>query len=378
MIYLSNYTDWPMGGMLSYVRNILPELCKKSNWEIDIWGAVKQGEKQTEFTINDEVYELKTYTTFRTEKKIVPNFIRSFFGVIKNRKQFYNYDVIYSHTSATTIAMKLLFPHKCIIHHQHGLSYKKNKGIVKILNIGYTIAQILADATFFVANEREVIKHKESKNIFRKKHFYYIGSPIDYTVIHKQNKNVKKNDVARNYIYTGRIDAWKNIDLLVDSFAIYVKKYNNLAKLTIVGDGPQYEDTVKKIYEMKFQDKILLVGRKNHKELVEYLNNSDVFLFPTKGEGVSLSLLEAFAAGLPAVTFDVIGVNDFVINGKTGIIVNKMTSKDYAYGIYQIQSIYKQMIMECDMIASEYDITKITSKIIEIINNEKKYFDDME
>ena len=30
------------------------------------------------------------------------------------------------------------------------------------------------------------------------------------------------------------------------------------------------------------------------------------------------------------------------------------------------------------MIASEYDITKITSKIIEIINNEKKYFDDME
>lgn len=151
-----------------------------------------------------------------------------------------------------------------------------------------------------------------------------------------------------------------------------------MAKLTIVGDGPQYEDTVKKIYEMKFQDKILLVGRKNHKELVEYLNNSDVFLFPTKGEGVSLSLLEAFAAGLPAVTFDVIGVNDFVINGKTGIIVNKMTSKDYAYGIYQIQSIYKQMIMECDMIASEYDITKITSKIIEIINNEKKYFDDME
>ena len=67
MIYLSNYTDWPMGGMLSYVRNILPELCKKSNWEIDIWGAVKQGEKQTEFTINDEVYELKTYTTFRKE-----------------------------------------------------------------------------------------------------------------------------------------------------------------------------------------------------------------------------------------------------------------------------------------------------------------------
>ncbi len=368
LIYLSDYENWPMGGMLNYIRNIVPGLSDHDRWELDLWGGTKAGECRSTFKINDRSYDFERYTSFYTENKIIPNFVMSFLCALIRARKFKRYDVIYSHTAATTIALKLAHPKQCVIHHQHGLSYKRNKGFTRILNIGYTIAQFMADATLFVASENEVDVHKKGKPFFKRKTFYAVGSPINYKMIFSASSNRKVHDDIR-FIYTGRIDAWKNVELLIHSFNLFLEE-GNKGHLTIVGDGPQFNYIKEKISDMGLDQSIEMVGRRRGEEIIKYLSESDIFLFPSKGEGVSLSLLEAFAAGLPAVSFNVIGVNDLVENGKTGVVVEAMDAEAYKEGIISLSKTYKGMIDDCRMVAEKYDSEKVVNIIINIILNE--------
>lgn len=363
IIYLSNYKDWPMGGMLTYVKNLLPEIIKEEEWEVDIWGGKIIGERDNNYEVSNN--EVQIYTSIKLGRKIIPNFIRSFFGILKHRKQFEKYDIIYSHTAATTIATKLCYPKKFVVHHQHGLSYKKNHGYIRILNVGYTLAQLLANVSFFVASDEELSEHK-SNSFFSRKHFYAIGSPIDYENIVACEE---PREETLRFIYTGRMDAWKNVELLINSFVIY-HKLNPNSRLIMVGDGPEYNNLLSKVKAKKIDTFIQLLGRKNHSEIIKELKKSDIFLFPSKGEGVSLSILEALAAGLPVVAFNVIGVRNLVIPGKTGVIVKQMREKDFVDGICKVVKEKDSLKDTCVEFSRSYDAKNISCKIIEIIKKE--------
>jgi len=356
-IYLSNYDDWPMGGMLNYAKNLIPHLRNYHNWNMDIWGGQIKNQNNKNTSVN-------VYTTIRVGKKIVPNFISSFWGIIKNKKKFADYDVIYSHTSATTIAMKICYPHKFVVHHQHGLSYKDNKGVIRILNIGYTLAQLMSDLTFFVASEDEVADH--SKKFFGKKRFFSIGSPIDFEYI----KNIVENRISNRFIYTGRIDSWKNIGLLINSFVLFHKSHHN-AELHIIGDGLDFEAMKQLIVSTKSGDYIHMKGRLEKEEIAHELKKSDVFLFPSKGEGVSLSILEALAAGLPIVGFNVTGVKSLIKNGTTGILVNHMNQEDFSLGIERVLICKESMREPSIKFAEQFDAKVVAEEIIDKI--EKVY-----
>lgn len=358
-VYLSNYKNWPLGGMLNYVLNILPFVPEYENVKVDIWGGNIVGEKQ-----NEDIFE---YTKIKIRNKLIPNFIRSFWGIIRHRKEFAKYDIVYSHTSATTIALKLCFPSKFVVHHQHGLSYKYNHGIIRILNIGYFIAQKVADVSLFVASEEEVRRHHQIKT-FRDKSFYSIGSPVDI----KRYDNRKCNDFnTTRFIYTGRIDPWKNVMFLVHSFMEY-KKRDEKATLTIIGDGPDYNHVKEEIIRLKMDKSIIMKGRLNKEEISEELCSSDVFVFASKGEGVSLSMIEALAAGLPIVGFDVIGVRDFIIPGKTGYFSEDDTPEKFALAMRCAKENCSKMIEDCKKSVEKYDSKVIADRIYNIIQSEYK------
>lgn len=364
LIYLSDYQTWPMGGMLNYVKNIIPEM-DRHNVEFDIFGATIDGE-YSERKIGE--HNVRVYTNVKTKNKKMPNFLVSFLNAIKNRRIFKEYDIIYSHTSATTIALKMCYPKKFVVHHQHGLSYKETKGFVKILNIGYAIAQLLANVTLFVASEQEVEEHKKNF-LFRHKDFYSIGSPIKFKWIAEKCKSHSNSNV---FLYTGRMDRWKNVGFLVDAFAKY-KIMNPLAKLIMIGSGPELETIRMKISEKNYDDYIYALGRKEEDEIINYLSDADLFLFPSKGEGVSLSILEALSAGVPVVGLDVVGVNSLVIPDKTGFLSKTEDIDSYVEKICIAEEKRNSMYESCQSFAKQFDSEAIVDRILHIISN--KYED---
>jgi glycosyltransferase involved in cell wall biosynthesis len=118
-------------------------------------------------------------------------------------------------------------------------------------------------------------------------------------------------------IYTGRLSPEKGIDVLVRSFAQLVK--TQPCQLLIIADGPEQEAVVKLICEHNLDGSVLLVS--NAEEVAPYLEASDLFVLPSRFEGLSNALLEAMACGLPVISTRVGGSRDIIADGVSGLLV---------------------------------------------------------
>lgn len=101
--------------------------------------------------------------------------------------------------------------------------------------------------------------------------------------------------------FVGRLDPQKNPFFLIDIFKS-INKLNPNSKLLIVGDGYLRKDLEEKVEVFNLQDDVLFLGTK--KNVDEILQASDIFLLPSKFEGLGIVLVEAQTAGLPCYTSD--------------------------------------------------------------------------
>lgn len=101
--------------------------------------------------------------------------------------------------------------------------------------------------------------------------------------------------------HIGHFSTPKNHFFLIDVFAAFHKRKPD-AKLLLAGDGPDFDAVVEKVRQLQLQDSVIFTGRRSD---VERLYQAfDVFLMPSRWEGLPLVLLEAQTAGLPVVASD--------------------------------------------------------------------------
>ena len=112
---------------------------------------------------------------------------------------------------------------------------------------------------------------------------------------------------------------YKNgIDVLIEAIAEFKKRRPNI-KCLIIGDGPEYKKLKAKSEKLKVDGNVLFLGQVLHKDLPLYLKISDVFVRPSRSEGLGNSFLEAMAAGVPVVGTPVGGIIDFLRDEETGL-----------------------------------------------------------
>ena len=76
----------------------------------------------------------------------------------------------------------------------------------------------------------------------------------------------------------------------------------------------------KLIRKLKLENNIKLLGFR--KDIYEIYKISDVFVFPSKREGLSVALMEALVCELPVICSDIRGNRDLINDGKNGWLVN--------------------------------------------------------
>lgn len=104
-------------------------------------------------------------------------------------------------------------------------------------------------------------------------------------------------------VYTGRLAVSKGVMLLMDVWSSIAQRYPD-AHLVLVGTGTgsldDCEPDVRTLVERRnLQHRVSFAG--NVENVQEYLQASDIFVFPSFYEGFGLSILEAMAVGLPMV-----------------------------------------------------------------------------
>jgi glycosyltransferase involved in cell wall biosynthesis len=91
--------------------------------------------------------------------------------------------------------------------------------------------------------------------------------------------------------------------------------------LTLVGDGPQRYDLEQIASKREIADRIEFLGWLPREELPRHYKDSNLFVFPSRHEGMPNSVLEAMASGLPVIASNIAGNEELVIPGKTGLLV---------------------------------------------------------
>lgn len=100
---------------------------------------------------------------------------------------------------------------------------------------------------------------------------------------------------------TGRLAYSKNQSFLIDVFADFYRSHPN-SRLMILGDGELRGELEEQIRKSGLENVVLLLGWKNNAE--DYLQAMDVFLLPSRFEGLGIAVIEAAAAGLPCLVSD--------------------------------------------------------------------------
>jgi glycosyltransferase involved in cell wall biosynthesis len=112
------------------------------------------------------------------------------------------------------------------------------------------------------------------------------------------------------------LDPSKGLLQLVRATAGLVERHP--AFLLLVGDGPLREELQRLIVACRLSEHVRLAGARS--DVPEILKIADLFVFPSRTEGLPNALLEAMAAGLPIAATDVPGCRDLIAHERTGLL----------------------------------------------------------
>jgi glycosyltransferase involved in cell wall biosynthesis len=89
----------------------------------------------------------------------------------------------------------------------------------------------------------------------------------------------------------------------------------------LAGDGPQLEALKSLAKELGIAERVTFHGWQSREQLIGQYKRSNLFLFPSRHEGMPNAVLEAMASGLPVIASRIAGNEELVLNDKTGLLV---------------------------------------------------------
>jgi glycosyltransferase involved in cell wall biosynthesis len=115
----------------------------------------------------------------------------------------------------------------------------------------------------------------------------------------------------------GRLTPTKGLPYLIEAFCM-VREQIPCAHLVLLGDGSERAQIERQARESPHRDAIHFLGRRDHIE--QFLRGMDVFVLSSVAEGVGRALLEAMAAGVPAVATQVGGIPEVIHSPEVGLL----------------------------------------------------------
>lgn len=145
--------------------------------------------------------------------------------------------------------------------------------------------------------------------VFGKHPFRFFPNAMDAAAFRYQEfvRSIKRLELdladAFTVMHVGRFSAEKNHRFLLDVFARLREAEPN-AKLVLIGDGALRKEMEETANRMFPEDAVSFLGVRG--DIPELLQAADVFAFPSRFEGLPVTMIEAQAAGLPCVMSDTV------------------------------------------------------------------------
>jgi len=136
-------------------------------------------------------------------------------------------------------------------------------------------------------------------------------------------------------VFAGRMAAEKNLPDLI-SVVAHLLDHGRDVRLVLIGDGPNRKKIERELARLpadRVEDYGYVGDRPTYMRL---LRESDVFIQPSRAEGVPKVLLEAMAAGLPIVANDAGGMRAMLGDGERGVLANAEDPRGFAAAVERL------------------------------------------
>lgn len=156
---------------------------------------------------------------------------------------------------------------------------------------------------------------------------YVVGNGVDTQIFHPRSDN-ERLDLRRQLrvdadgivVFVGRLSKEKNPDGLLRAWRLTSPNLPAGWKLVLVGDGPMRGELETLVDEEGVRDTVLFTGMQTNVE--SWLGAANIYVLASHREGLSNTLLEAMASGLPVVSTQVSGVRETVEEAGAGLVVD--------------------------------------------------------
>lgn len=229
-----------------------------------------------------------------------------------------HYDIIHCHTPVAGVLTRFAArtaKGTTVIYTAHGFHFYQGAPLINWL-VYYPVERVCGKFTdkLITINQEDYNRAKSWSLRNNGKVYYVPGVGVDIEKIHSIsiNKVQKKKEIGisndvKVLLSVGELNKNKNHEIII---RVLSKLTNKNFIYLICGNGELKEYLKNLAKELGVSDKVKFLGYR--KDVLEIYKIADLFLFPSKREGLPVSLIEAIACGVPCVASDVRGNRDIL------------------------------------------------------------------
>jgi glycosyltransferase involved in cell wall biosynthesis len=151
-------------------------------------------------------------------------------------------------------------------------------------------------------------------------------------------------------LFVGRLTNWKGVETLL----LAARQFEGL-DVEIVGDGPLWPHLVELSAQLGLTDRVLFRGRLSAEGVRDAMARAHTLVLTSLYEGLSHTVLEAFAAGLPCIVSDRGGNEEVVKDARNGLVV---PAQDVGRLVHALRRLAADDAFRCGLAATALDTAR--------------------
>lgn len=240
-------------------------------------------------------YDNNSATLFSDLKEKAPNIIR-----------------VLDVSAANRVYMKKIYEEDLQVSPEFADKLKDECPILGDQSICERIQEEINLSQYFLVGSSFVKKSLEYSGV-KPEQIYVCPYGVDTDKFCRERIEIRPDEEPIRFVFIGGTKQLKGLSYMLQAFQ---QIDNKKATFTIIGT-----DNICSDLKEKYAKNVTFLGMILHKKMPEVLQNYDVMLFPSLGEGFGLSMAEAMACGLPVISTANTGAYDIVSDAQNGFIV---------------------------------------------------------
>ena len=282
------------------------------------------------------------------------------------------FDAVHCHTPMGAVLARLA-ARRCgirpVIYTVHGLHFYKGAPLKNWL-LYYPVESCLSRFTdLIITINRE--DYGRAKRMHAKKTVYIPGIGIETkeygpsrAVSHALREELGISDDEIVLLTVGDLIARKNQKTAICALAKLLRKD---IRYVVCGRGELMEEYEKLSEELGVRDQVLFTGYR--KDIREFYQMADIFVFPSYQEGLSVAVMEAMASGLPCILSRIRGNVDLLKDGEGGYLLDPDDAEGFAEAIRELSdsSEVRERMMRANLERiKEFDLARVDARMKKI------------